>query len=133
MENVWRVLGVILIIIFILIACLAYILIAKKEKHHIFFSIVLSVLVLFVVIRVIPPYVKDLCKQETKIITVVYDGCSSGRDIIKHDLYFIKNGNRKTLYEPIGTKYRFKLKEGQAYTVEYFVYSKIIKNIKLYE
>ena len=132
MENVWRVLGVILIIMFVMIACLAYVLITKKEKHYIFCSIVLSILILACVTYIIPPYVMDLCKQETKIVTIVYDGCSSGREI-EHDLYFIKNGNRITLCEPIGTNYRLKLKEGQAYTVEYFVHSKIIKNVSLYE
>lgn len=132
MKNLWYLFSVMIVIIIGLII-IGVVLYAKKEKHYILAEIIIIFGVIFLFVESIP-YIKDIKRQETTILTAVYDeyqitSTSSPTAI----LIFKSNGKIYEIISPRIFKIHVKLESGKNYIVEYYNNTKIIKSYTLIE
>lgn len=132
MKNIWYILGIIIFAIIVSIIA-GVIFLIRKDKYYIFCELILIFCLIFFSVKSVP-FIKDITKQETTIITAVYvkyqkDSVYPGswRLILENDCETYK------IISPVITKIHVKMEEGKTYTVEYYNNTKIIKKYTLIE
>ncbi|MBE7091482.1 MAG: hypothetical protein E7363_06200 [Clostridiales bacterium] len=131
MKNLW-----ILFIIYsaTLIGCIiggVYMVVKKERFYQIVAPLLASVVVVLFLFNYIP-YTKDIVKQETTQIIVVYTKWGSGDGVVIN-LFFEIGKETITLKSPRVAKTHVKMKTGSKYKIDYFNNSKLIKSYVLVE
>ena len=132
MKNILIVLIPFLVILLSFLVAII-VLFIKRPKHYWFINITLTILIIvnFIYLR---PYFQDLTQGEVRSYIGTYiDNYYTGNALFCNVNTFQNDSSEIKVYIPRILYRSYNLEEGQIYKIEYFLQTRIVKDIQLIE